>query len=172
MSLAGITRSSAAPIFYQSLRGEESNRIGATDAKCARATGFFGSLRMTILGLGFFAAAAAFAADDNQIIFPGSTRAESPAKSAGATLNSLSLIVGVALAGVGGWLLWRNRRGTPAGRDVRSLAIDETRSLGNRQYLVVASYEGKKFLIGVCPGRIDMLSPLESAVPAAFKVRE
>jgi flagellar protein FliO/FliZ len=46
---------------------------------------------------------------------------------------------------------------------VRSLAIDETRSLGNRQYLVVASYEGKKFLIGVCPGRIDMLSSLDGS---------
>ena len=117
-------------------------------------------------------AASAFAADDNQIIFPGASRAESPATSAGASLNSLSLVVGVALAGVGGWLFWRNRRGTPAGRELRSLAIDETRSLGNRQYLVVASYEGKKFLIGVCPGRIDMLSPLEGAMPAGLKARE
>ena len=40
------------------------------------------------------------------------------------------------------------------------LTIDETRSLGSRQYLVVASYQDKKFLLGVCPGRIDLLSAL------------
>ena len=51
------------------------------------------------------------------------------------------------------------------GRDVRKLAIDETRSLGSRQYLVVASYEGKKLLLGVCPGRIDLLTPLDSPSP-------
>jgi flagellar protein FliO/FliZ len=106
----------------------------------------------------------ASAADDNTIIVPGASRAEAPSKSAGAGLNSMSLLVGVALAGVGGWMVWRNRRGVPVGRDLRALAIDETRSLGNRQYLVVASYEGKKFLIGVCPGRIDMLSALDSGL--------
>ena len=103
----------------------------------------------------------AFAADDD-IIVPGASRTEAPGKASGGNLNSVSLLIGLALAGVGGWLVWRNRRGVPVARDLRSLAIDETRSLGNRQYLVVASYEGKKFLIGVCPGRIDMLSPLDA----------
>jgi flagellar protein FliO/FliZ len=104
-----------------------------------------------------------FAADDDTIIVPGASRAESAAKSGGVSLNTVSLLIGVVLAGVGGWMVWRNRRGVPVARDLRSLAIDETRSLGNRQYLVVASYEGKKFLIGVCPGRIDMLSPLDGS---------
>ncbi len=116
------------------------------------------------LALGLAFAVAAFAADDNTIIVPGASRTEAPAPSAGSVLNSVSLILGVALAGVGGWLVLRNRRGRPVGRDQRLLAVDETRSLGNRQYLVVASYEGRKFLIGVCPGRIDMLAPLDGAV--------
>ena len=115
----------------------------------------------------FFAFAvctAGFAAvDDNKIIFPGAATAETPAKSVGSSLNSMSLTIAAALAGVGGWMVWRNRRGAPVGREQRLLAVDETRSLGNRQYLVVASYEGKKFLIGVCPGRIDMLAPLDGA---------
>jgi flagellar protein FliO/FliZ len=68
-------------------------------------------------------------------------------------------------------MVYRNRRGVPTARDMRALAIDETRSLGNKQYLVVASYEGKKFLIGVCPGRIDMLSPLDANL-ATGKARE
>jgi flagellar protein FliO/FliZ len=48
----------------------------------------------------------------------------------------------------------------------RKLAIAETKSLGNRQYLVVASYEDKKFLLSVCPGRIELLTPLDGSSPA------
>ena len=71
------------------------------------------------------------------------------------------------LAGGGVWLLLRSRHAKAAGRVSSALAIDETKPLGNRQYLVVASYEGKKFLLGVCPGRIDLLSPLDgSSAPA------
>lgn len=40
------------------------------------------------------------------------------------------------------------------------LQISETRILGNRQFLVVAQYEGKKVLLGVCPNRIDYLCDL------------
>jgi flagellar protein FliO/FliZ len=39
--------------------------------------------------------------------------------------------------------------------------------LGNRQFLVVAEYEDRKMLIGVCPGRIDYLATL-SAPEADF----
>lgn len=104
------------------------------------------------------------AADDNQVIFPGkSAPAAAPGPGADGGLGSMSLYLGLALAAVGGWLVWRNRQGSPAGRDLRALAIDETRSLGNRQFLVVASYEGRKFLLGVCPGRIEMLAPLDGS---------
>jgi hypothetical protein len=47
------------------------------------------------------------------------------------------------------------------GRGVRKLQIEETRMLGHRQYLVVAQYEGRRMLLGVCPGRIDYLCPLD-----------
>jgi len=123
--------------------------------------GIVAMLRVALLCAGI--ATGVFAADDNTVITPGASRAEPPVKSATASLSSMSLVFGLILAGAGGWIVWRNRRGVPVGRDLRSLAIDETRSLGNRQYLVVASYEGKKFLIGVCPGRIDMLSPLDGS---------
>jgi flagellar protein FliO/FliZ len=69
----------------------------------------------------------------------------------------------VVLCGIAGaWLWWRLRRNSAgaAVRGDRKLAIAETRPLGNRQYLVVADYEGRKFLLGVCPGRIDLLAPL------------
>lgn len=44
----------------------------------------------------------------------------------------------------------------------KKLQIEETRSLGHRQYLVVAEYQGRRILLGVCPGRIDYLCGLES----------
>jgi flagellar protein FliO/FliZ len=78
--------------------------------------------------------------------------------------RSLVLIVALALAAAGVWILVQRRKAGPAGgRGGRKLQIDETRPLGNRQYLVVADYDGKKFLLGVTPGRIQMLTPLEAA---------
>ena len=50
----------------------------------------------------------------------------------------------------------------------RKLHIEESRSLGHRQHLVVASYQGRRFLLGVCPGSIEYLSGLdaEEATPS------
>jgi flagellar biogenesis protein FliO len=47
------------------------------------------------------------------------------------------------------------------GRGTRKLHVEETRGLGQRQFLAVVEYEGRKMLLGVCPGRIDYLCPLE-----------
>lgn len=109
------------------------------------------------------------AADENAMIFPatGSPSVNAPAATTGGMLHSMSLYLGLALAGAGGWMVWRNRRGQPVGRDLRALSIAETRSLGNRQFLVVASYEDKKFLLGVCPGRIELLSSLDGDAGSA-----
>jgi Flagellar biosynthesis protein, FliO len=72
----------------------------------------------------------------------------------------------VTLAGlvVGGYFLLK--RGLPL-RAVRGsesrLHLRETKMLGNRQFLVVAEYEGSRILLGVGPGRIEYLCPLDSA---------
>ena len=103
----------------------------------------------------------------NPVIYPGTPPAE-PVRGAGAGISVTATVFLVACAGAGAWLWWRGRRGTPISglRTERKLAIAETRPLGSRQYLVVASYEGRKFMLGVCPGRIDMLTPLdETTVP-------
>lgn len=80
------------------------------------------------------------------------------------------LVAGLVLAGAGAWLwLQRRRLGAPGGRTL--IGIEETRSLGNRQFLVVASCEGRRLLLGVSPGRIATLAELddqngyEAAVP-------
>lgn len=127
--------------------------------------------RASLVALALLCASGAFAAEDDKVIYPGASRTEAPSKASASSVNSITLVLGLALAGVGGWMVWRNRRGVPVGRDARALSVEETRSLGNRQYLVVASYEDKKFLIGVCPGRIELLSPLSGGA-APQKARE
>ncbi len=79
--------------------------------------------------------------------------------------SKLFLAGAFLLALGGGWLLLR-RRGLPLSRVVRNermIVVEETKSLGNRQYLVVAGCEGRRFLLGVTPGRIQLITPLEDS---------
>lgn len=102
------------------------------------------------------------ATDDSQILFPGGpAKASAPAAASGDMFNLFTLVIALILAGVGGWFYWRNRKAAGPVRESRLLAIEETKSLGNRQYLVVAAYADKKFLLGVCQGRIDLLAKLD-----------
>ncbi|MGB8170742.1 MAG: flagellar biosynthetic protein FliO [Chthoniobacteraceae bacterium] len=72
----------------------------------------------------------------------------------------------VSLLG-GGVYVMRNGLGflQPKPKGPRKLDITETRMLGNRQFLIVAEFEQRKMLIGVCPGRIDYLCTLSGAEP-------
>jgi flagellar biogenesis protein FliO len=58
------------------------------------------------------------------------------------------------------------------GKGDRKLVISEARTLGNRQFLVVAEYENRKMLLGVCPGRIDYLSTLSASSDDTFAIPE
>ena len=70
----------------------------------------------------------------------------------------------------GGLYLTRNGFGimTQKSKGERKLVISETRTLGNRQFLIVAEYENRKMLLGVCPGRIDYLSTLAGGSDETF----
>ena len=62
---------------------------------------------------------------------------------------------------------------TGSAKAERKLHIEESRSLGHRQHLVVASYEGRRFLLGVCPGSIEYLSGLDpEPLPPAGSFQE
>lgn len=102
------------------------------------------------------------------ILYPRSAAtAEAPAATRPPGSNATLLLLALAAAAAGGWLLWRqyhSRKGLMT-RAASKLSVAETRPLGNRQYLVVADYDGRKFLLGVCPGRIDLLSPLDGSTP-------
>ena len=54
--------------------------------------------------------------------------------------------------------LYRNRNSGE-----KKLAVLEMKSLGNRQFLLVVGYEDQRLLLGVTPGKIDYLCPLDSA---------
>lgn len=121
-----------------------------------------------VCGLLLLLIAPASSMAQDTVIYPRTAApAEIPAPARSTGSNATLLLLALAAAAAGGWLLWRQRRSPPGlnGREVRKLAISETRSLGNRQYLIVADYDGRKFLLGVCPGRIDLLSPLENNPP-------
>ena len=80
-------------------------------------------------------------------------------------LGAYTVFVAAVLAVAGVWFLWRSRRQVGGRASKGKLSVSETRSLGNRQYLVVAAYGEKRYLIGVCVGRISLLAPLDDAEP-------
>jgi flagellar biogenesis protein FliO len=87
----------------------------------------------------------------------------------GQTGDSLQLIgyfiVLAALVGAGLFFL---KRGLPL-RGKKStdqhLNLLETKMLGNRQFLVVVEYNDSRLLLGVSPGKIQYLCPLDSELP-------
>ena len=80
---------------------------------------------------------------------------------------STGYIVFVVLCLGGGAWLWFRAKGK--GRSLKTsgseISIDETRPLGNRQYLVLTSCRGRSFLIGVSQGRIDVVSEVPPSEP-------
>lgn len=121
-------------------------------------------VRRLAAGLAWLVACAAPAhAKESDVIYPrNAAPAAVPAAGPASGVNSTLLLLGAVAAAAGGFYFWRQRRAAgPGGAAPRKLAIAESRALGNRQYLVVADYEGRKFLLGVCPGRIDMLTRLD-----------
>jgi flagellar biogenesis protein FliO len=115
------------------------------------------------LAVGLGPLGAAESTTKETVVFPraaAGSPASSPAGDAPAATQGL-LFFAVMCAGGGGWLLWRRRAAGPgSGAEGRRLKIVETQSLGSRQFLVVADYDGSKVLLGVCPGQIRLLTRL------------
>ncbi len=119
-----------------------------------------------LLGLVLAAALPLVAQTKDEVIYPrGTAPAGAPAAPAADRTNTFLLLGTAAVAAAAGWWLWQKRRLAAAGGGTSRLNIVESRSLGSRQYLVVADYDGRKFLLGVCPGSIEMLTPLDGSEP-------
>jgi flagellar protein FliO/FliZ len=117
----------------------------------------WGHLLLAGLALALTASARA----DDRALGPFGTQASPPAAAPSGGMGMTTLLGILLLAGAGGYLLLKGRKLQLPSRTVKKLVIDETKSLGSRQFLVVASYEGKKLLLGVCPGRIELITPLD-----------
>jgi flagellar biogenesis protein FliO len=53
------------------------------------------------------------------------------------------------------------------------ILLCDTKSLGNKQFLVVAEYEQEKFLLGISSGSIELLAKLNvSSIPANLPPQE
>jgi flagellar protein FliO/FliZ len=127
-------------------------------------------MRRALILLAGMALSLSARADDKALEYFGQAHpAEAPVHAAEG-MGALTLVGIVLLGGAGAWLLLRGRKIQLPSRVARRLVIDETKSLGSRQYLVVASYEGKKMLLGVCPGRIDLITALDGS-PSPGKVQ-
>lgn len=71
------------------------------------------------------------------------------------------LLVAFIFAACAAWLWWKRRSGGFSIAKVeRKLRIEETRSLGSRQHLVIVRYENRKFLLGVTTGNIQYIASL------------
>ncbi len=115
-------------------------------------------MKTSLLGFAMLAGSA-FAEDSSAPLIAKSS-------DSGTLQLTIYLVLLLALFAGGAFLL---RNGftllQPKMKGERKLEIAETRMLGNRQFLVVAAYEDRKILIGVCPGRIDYLCTLAGAEP-------
>jgi flagellar protein FliO/FliZ len=107
------------------------------------------------------------AQEKDSVIYPrGNAPAGAPAAADSGRSNTLFLLGSAVVAAAGGWWFWQKRRmGANGLAGAARLSIAESRPLGSRQYLVVADYDGRKFLLGVCPGSIKMLTPLDGENP-------
>ena len=104
------------------------------------------------------------------VIYPKNTAEAQSGQSAVSDMgygSPVYLVFAVVVAAAGAWVLWRRRSGGPlfpgGAKPDSKLQIEETRSLGNRQFLIVAAYEGRKFLIGVTTDKIELLTHLPSS---------
>ena len=104
--------------------------------------------------------------EDESVIYPRNAPAAghlAPRPDDGFPMWS-TLIVAAVLAG-GGFVLLKRGRLTPRapGAGGQRLAIEETRPLGNKQFLAVATYGERRLLLAVCPGKIDLLCRLDES---------
>lgn len=151
-------------------------RFGSIPLGCR--TLFSGSAIWCALGAGLYQAQCL--AQETQSVFFGGGSAAASSASAAPQANGISLLGYIltilVLLAAGLAVLFRGNfpMAFAAGsKAVRKLHIEETKSVGHRQYLLVAEYEGRRFLLGVCPGRIDYLSGLDSdAVPPGGSFQE
>jgi flagellar protein FliO/FliZ len=161
-SVGSLALAAAPRPRFSSIRRWAGFSIGS-GPMCLRLVGSASLLALLMLNPSALAATGPAASQDSDtVIYPHASVGKTVTATDQDGWNRAPWLFGaLALAAGGTWWFWRSR--THAGTSARpshKLAIEDTKSLGNRQYLVVAAYEGKKLLLGVTPGRIKLLCEL------------
>ena len=112
--------------------------------------------------------AASSPTEHGRVLYPANGPQPSPSTARGGEATGMpglatSFLMLLALCGGGYYLVRRQTGFVPVGKGQRKLVVSESRSLGNRQFLVVVEYENERVLLGVTPGKIDYLCPLSAA---------
>jgi flagellar biosynthetic protein FliO len=74
-----------------------------------------------------------------------------------------SLVLVLGLAGASLWALKKYGRGRLPGGGGGRLRVEETLALGDRRFVSILDVEGERFLLGLTPQGIRLLSRLDSA---------
>ncbi len=108
----------------------------------------------------------------NTLLYPadGDSRILGGAVAPADQFNTGWLVAGIFLVGGGIWVWLKRGRMTGRVSTQKLIGIEETKSLGSRQFLVVASCDGRRFLLGVSPGRINTLADLDDLPTSAAVV--
>jgi flagellar biogenesis protein FliO len=103
-----------------------------------------------------------------QLSTPAASPAASFARPPSPDLDALGRSLGylTLFAAIAGAAIYFFKFGLPLARKSataeRKLQVLETRPLGNRQYLLVVAYDDSRMLLGITPGKIDYLCPLDT----------
>jgi flagellar protein FliO/FliZ len=80
-----------------------------------------------------------------------------------ASLTPRALITTVIVVGVLALAAWALRRSMGSGRaGGKRVAIETAVSLGERRSLVIVTVEGRRLLLGVAPGHINLVTELDA----------
>lgn len=74
-----------------------------------------------------------------------------------------SLLLVLGLAGLSLWALKKYGRGRIPGGGGGRLRVEETLALGDRRYVSILEAEGERFLIGLTPQGISLISKLDAS---------
>jgi flagellar protein FliO/FliZ len=121
------------------------------------------ALLLALLGTPLFAADTPAKLDSESLIYPRNSPEARQRKTSDESFplwGTLGVIAALTAGGL--FLLKRGSLGARTGARVNQrLAIEETRPLGNKQFLAVATYGERRMLLAVCAGRIDLLCRLD-----------
>jgi flagellar protein FliO/FliZ len=76
-----------------------------------------------------------------------------------------SIVVVLALLALASWFL---RRGPLGRRSKQAVMVESAVALGDRRSLVIVAVEGRRLLLGLAPGQINLVTELQPPFSAAL----